>query len=240
MKFCNYCDNMLYIKHVGHTKDGTTNKKENEGEQAEEDEDEGEGEGEDTGNGEEEEVQVGAGATQATHATQPTQPTQATGKTIVGGDEDEDEDEDENEDEDDEDEDEDENKAETDKWDADTLEKNPVHFYCKFCGNIELFDDQVSNVISRISFKNDETIEKWIKPDIESDVTLPHIHNIKCHNSMCESHKDNNGNDIILLRYNHTDVKYIYFCTFCKKYWKADNKLENNEKSESDKIEFVC
>lgn len=96
-----------------------------------------------------------------------------------------------------------------------------VHYLCKFCGNEEPFKQDVPKLISKTSFKTDDDIDKWVKKDILHDVTLPHVTNIKCSNKSC-SKKSEEDNDIILLRYNHTDVKFIYYCVHCQKYWKND------------------
>ena len=93
-----------------------------------------------------------------------------------------------------------------------------VHYFCKFCGNKEDFEASVPKLISKNSFKNDDSIDKWVKKDIEHDVTLPHVNNINCVNKDCGK-KPGEDNDIILLRYNNVDVKFIYYCVHCKNYW---------------------
>ena len=96
-----------------------------------------------------------------------------------------------------------------------------TNYYCKFCGNTKEFDKDKAMLISRTSFKNDDNIDKWVPADIESDVTLPHKTNIVCIHTDCTKPK-NEENDIILVRYNKAEVKYIYYCTYCKKYWKNE------------------
>lgn len=98
---------------------------------------------------------------------------------------------------------------------------NDVHYFCKFCGNKEDFNIHQPKLISKVSFKSDDSIDKWIKKDIEFDLTLPHVQYIQCANKECtkESDKDN---DVVLIRYDNTGVKYIYYCTYCKHYWKID------------------
>lgn len=99
--------------------------------------------------------------------------------------------------------------------------RSDVHYICKFCGNKEAFEANVPKLISKTSFKSDDSIDKWVKKDIEHDVTLPHVSSIQCVNKEC-SKKPEADNDIILLRYNHVDVKFIYYCVHCKEYWNND------------------
>lgn len=96
-----------------------------------------------------------------------------------------------------------------------------VHYFCKFCGNKEEFNVNEPKLISKISFKSDDSIDKWIKKDIDFDITLPHVHNIQCINEGCTK-KPDADNDVILIRYDNTGVKYIYYCVHCKHYWKID------------------
>lgn len=98
---------------------------------------------------------------------------------------------------------------------------NDVHYFCKFCGNKEDFNIHQPKLISKVSFKSDDSIDKWIKKDIEFDLTLPHVHYIQCANKECTKESDKE-NDVIVIRYDNTGVKYIYYCTHCKHYWKID------------------
>ena len=56
------------------------------------------------------------------------------------------------------------------------------------------------------------------------DPTLPRINNIPCPNPVCESNKDKDAvhPEIIYMRYDDINMKYIYTCTLCDKVWKLD------------------
>ena len=62
------------------------------------------------------------------------------------------------------------------------------------------------------------------------DPTLPHINNIKCPNSACTSNEETKSDDtkkpdILYLRYDDTNMKFVYLCTECNTVWKsADDK----------------
>ena len=49
--------------------------------------------------------------------------------------------------------------------------------------------------------------------------TLPHVHNIKCINKQCTK-KSDEDNDVILIRYDNTGFKCIYYCVHCNHNWK--------------------
>ena len=52
------------------------------------------------------------------------------------------------------------------------------------------------------------------------DPTLPRLDNIPCPNKECPS---NNGSDkeVIYIRYDDTNLKFIYLCVHCDKIWKS-------------------
>jgi hypothetical protein len=49
------------------------------------------------------------------------------------------------------------------------------------------------------------------------DPTLPRIHNIPCPNPECATKE---GKEVIYIRYDDTNLKYLYLCTECDKLWK--------------------
>ena len=53
------------------------------------------------------------------------------------------------------------------------------------------------------------------------DITLPHIKsdNIKCSNSECKSIVDGLQSDIIYIKYDQSNMKYIYTCNYCGQSW---------------------
>ena len=66
------------------------------------------------------------------------------------------------------------------------------------------------------------------------DPTLPHTNNIKCPNQAClsnqaiesiqEGEENKIQNDIIYLRYDDINMKYIYICTLCDTIWKTNEQ----------------
>ena len=58
-------------------------------------------------------------------------------------------------------------------------------------------------------------------PYILDDPTLPRLKNLKCINSECITNQNDEINsDIIYIKYNHENLKYLYICTKCKTSWK--------------------
>ena len=51
------------------------------------------------------------------------------------------------------------------------------------------------------------------------DPTLPRRNNIPCPNNECDSHKKGKNSEVIYLRYDDTNMKYIYLCCKCDNSW---------------------
>ena len=68
------------------------------------------------------------------------------------------------------------------------------------------------NLIKKMDSKNIH-INKYTK----YDPTLPHMSTIKCPNLNCSSNKKSNSvaSDVIYLRYDDKNMKYVYLCCHC-------------------------
>jgi len=100
---------------------------------------------------------------------------------------------------------------------------NNIQYYCRYCENI---DENISSegsciidVNTKITQQND-IVNEYTK----QDPTLPHLYNITCCNAECKSNKKAEiKSDIIFLRYNDKDMKYVYICTHCDHSWKTND-----------------
>jgi len=88
---------------------------------------------------------------------------------------------------------------------------------CKKCGHSESADG--SMVFSTTFEKKNH--EFTINPYTKLDPTLPRIYTIPCPNEACENH-DLEGKrvEIISIRYDNVDLKYMYLCPKCDTSWK--------------------
>ena len=57
------------------------------------------------------------------------------------------------------------------------------------------------------------------------DTNLPRIYNIRCPNSACDTNKtgETKPAEIIYMRYDDSNLKYIYICSTCDTTWKTDD-----------------
>lgn len=94
-------------------------------------------------------------------------------------------------------------------------------YYCRQCGNEKDMDDSNISVLKTNVNSVKDTFVNVINEYTKFDPTLPRTSNIKCPNVDCKSNNDNNDNDnnIIYIRYDDTNIKYIYLCSICDTNW---------------------
>tara|TARA_Y100000590_G_C15385872_1_gene888197 strand:+ start:97 stop:486 length:390 start_codon:yes stop_codon:yes gene_type:complete len=112
--------------------------------------------------------------------------------------------------------------------DADEQE-NALIYYCRKCGNED--DSLVSNLnnlyVSKTNIKKTTNYKNIINKYTKLDPTLPRITNIDCPNQDCDSNrKDDSKEDkeILYIRYDDTNMKFIYLCSICDTIWDTKTK----------------
>ncbi len=100
-----------------------------------------------------------------------------------------------------------------------------ILYYCRNCGdaNYELMEEGKCILKEHIT-KNDSkniTINSYTK----LDNTLPRLNYIKCPNEKCNSNNidfDIENREIIYIRYDHVNMKYLYLCSHCDTTWNTE------------------
>lgn len=106
-------------------------------------------------------------------------------------------------------------------------DSNKLIYYCRNCGNEDntLTAENIcvsSLEVTRKSKKYSQILNEYTK----ADPTLPRITTIRCPNQDCPSNKDADGDgnrEVLYIRYDDTNMKYIYMCATCDTVWKTDN-----------------
>jgi DNA-directed RNA polymerase subunit M/transcription elongation factor TFIIS len=111
-----------------------------------------------------------------------------------------------------------------------TGDTNSLIYYCRKCG---FEDDNISKNIENLCvskthvLNNKELYSQVINKYTKLDPTLPRINNIKCPNTKCKTNKESKEsdtskieNEIIYIRYDDKNMKYVYLCCNCDTVWK--------------------
>jgi DNA-directed RNA polymerase subunit M/transcription elongation factor TFIIS len=118
---------------------------------------------------------------------------------------------------------------------------NTLIYYCRNCGHEDDMITSENICVSNTELKRSE--QKYthiINEYTKLDPTLPRINTIKCPNQECISNKSvyleeeevgkkkqdasiEQQREVIYIRYDDINLKYIYVCAKCDKMWKTDN-----------------
>jgi DNA-directed RNA polymerase subunit M/transcription elongation factor TFIIS len=102
---------------------------------------------------------------------------------------------------------------------------NKLIHYCRNCGNEEITRNNESICISNNDLiNNDQKYKYIINKYTKLDPSLPRTNTIKCPNQSCSSNKEDGVREIIYVRYDDDNVKYIYICSSCNFSWKIDEQ----------------
>ena len=104
-------------------------------------------------------------------------------------------------------------------------EPNELVYYCRNCGHTDYTISQKDVTVSKIQLKKSEQefghiINKYTK----LDPTLPRMSDILCPNGACLTNIDNVPREIIYIRYDDVNMKYVYLCSTCDTVWKTEEQ----------------
>ena len=115
----------------------------------------------------------------------------------------------------------------------DPNDANKLVYYCRNCGNYETSNQNTitssQNIfVTQMSFKkNEKEFGHIINRYTKLDPTLPRVNNVLCPNDECltNTDSDNNSREILIIRYDDKNMKYISMCSTCDTIWKPqENK----------------
>ena len=110
---------------------------------------------------------------------------------------------------------------------------NKIMYFCRKCGDKDdtIINNKDSFCVSKTHIKKTtEVYKNVINEYTKFDPTLPRINNMICTNENCSSNKKTSGSEekkdnfkypeIIYLRYDNNNMKFIYLCSECDHTWK--------------------
>ncbi len=115
--------------------------------------------------------------------------------------------------------------------------ENELQYYCRNCGNIDNTIAADNICVSKVNIKHTTTQQSFsqvVNKYTKYDPTLPRIHTIRCPNDECPSNTSASGgdggenkkskNEIIYVRYDDTNLRYVYLCAKCDKVWNTEQQ----------------
>jgi acetyl-CoA carboxylase beta subunit len=102
------------------------------------------------------------------------------------------------------------------------MENNIFEWHCRNCNHTENIDKEDDIVVFLDeNYNNDEVLYSLFKnPHLKHDNALPSKHNIICKNKQCTK-KEDERNNIIYIKYDVPNMKFMYMCKYCDFRWKT-------------------
>lgn len=93
---------------------------------------------------------------------------------------------------------------------------------CKNCGNAQRVDtSETASCVMENNYADDSTLYKqFMNRHMHDDPTLPRVSNIECVNREC-TRKDTQTNDVVYVKYDAINVRFLYQCGHCAAFWKS-------------------
>ena len=102
---------------------------------------------------------------------------------------------------------------------------NVVRYHCRNCGDVYdgVMDSEHLCVSKTYLKSNEQVISNHVNEYTHLDPTLLRVNTLVCPNSTCVTNDkefDINNREVILIRSDTVNVKYIYLCALCNNVWK--------------------
>ena len=123
---------------------------------------------------------------------------------------------------------------------------NKLIYYCRNCGNEDNLLTNENTTVSKTQLKKSEqSFSHIINKYTKLDPTLPRVNNVLCPNSECLTNRKHGKSEddkkkseetddmvgggkepreILYIRYDDVNMKYIYLCSTCDTVWKTDEQ----------------
>lgn len=92
---------------------------------------------------------------------------------------------------------------------------------CLNCGYSEKDTQGGLIVETRVGERASEGYKILLNEFTTKDPVLPHAKNIKCPNGGCPSNTGTKEPDVVYLKYDTVNLKYIYICMACDQRWRS-------------------
>jgi len=103
---------------------------------------------------------------------------------------------------------------------------NKLVYYCRKCGNEDKLLGTENVCVSKTQFKKSEqSFSHIINKYTKLDPTLPRVSNILCPDKSCPTNTHGKSREIIYIRYDDSNMKYIYLCSDCDTVWQTNDAV---------------
>ena len=104
-------------------------------------------------------------------------------------------------------------------------DSNQLTYYCRNCGHKdETLTSEGVCVLNTELRKGEQKFNHIVNRYTKMDPTLPRIYNMVCPNATCKTNTsaEKVPCEVIYMRYDDDNLKYLYICAECDAVWKTD------------------
>jgi DNA-directed RNA polymerase subunit M/transcription elongation factor TFIIS len=107
-----------------------------------------------------------------------------------------------------------------------SADENKLEYYCSYCKN-SISELTTGVCVLKTDYTSKKNVTYSINEYTKHDYRLAYLKNIPCPNEQCKSNTSKDENikpEIKYIRYNDSDLKYVYICCHCDFVWETNNK----------------
>lgn len=104
-------------------------------------------------------------------------------------------------------------------------------YYCRNCGHTDDSLQETNLYVSKKEIQVSMNYKNKINKYTKLDPTLPRINTIDCPNKECASNTTEGKSqtpqeekEILYIRYDDKNMKFVYMCAVCDTIWRTENK----------------
>lgn len=92
---------------------------------------------------------------------------------------------------------------------------------CRNCGYNE--KEEIGGLVSEtlVKERTSEGYKILLNEFTRQDPTLPHLKTMKCPRADCQSNGSGVEKDVIYIKYDQENLKYLYICNVCGEHWRS-------------------
>jgi DNA-directed RNA polymerase subunit M/transcription elongation factor TFIIS len=94
---------------------------------------------------------------------------------------------------------------------------------CNMCGYTEAEAKGVLVSELYIKERGSEADKIILNEFTRQDPTLPHLKTMKCPNETCETNTGGKERDVLYLKHDSENLKFLYICAVCNTHWRSRN-----------------
>ena len=90
---------------------------------------------------------------------------------------------------------------------------------CRYCGYTQ---QEKKGLVMEMVIQESaaDTYRVFVDEHTKNDVRLPHLTTLKCPNGECPSRGPGGKSDVIYIKYDNANMKFLYICNVCNTQWR--------------------